>query len=239
MADTLDATEVTGDSIATGDTPSTVIPSEPSTPPEMLTKEQAEKLANEKHSTLDKRIGELEKAGKTATRAVQDAETRAQVAEEALANAERANEQKEYDGIKDNPDALSIFESKKALREAMTEFRKRETELKRKELENEETITEAKEFKVLQKATEIASKHKGVTASELVELTDGTPEKMEKMAARLSGTKPAVVQLEGKPFEPDSGAGTGGDGKYTNEQLEAMTEEQYAEYARKRDEKKK
>ena len=230
---TTDATKGTQEGIVT-DATSEETEKVPSSQPEMLTKEQAEKLANERHSKLDKRIAELEKIGTKAAKAISAAEARAQAAEEALANAERAKEEAEFEGVRDNPDALSTLKAKKAVKDAQAQLARDRAQLAREKAEHEEALSEVAKYKTAQKAAEIASKYKGVEASELIDLTDGTPEKMEKMAIRLSGGKTRESKQEEKPFQPDSGDGRGGKGKPTMEQLENEPIESYMERAKDR-----
>lgn len=214
---------------------SSEIPPEPSQPPEMLTREQAEKLANERHSKLDKRISELEKQSNRAVKGQEAAQARAQAAETAYAELQRERESQELEGIKDNPDALTIFQRKKALREMEVALNKREAEMKRREEENTEALAEVTRFKVVKQAMEIVAKpgYEDVSAEDLIELTDGTPEKMEKMALKLAKLKPKASEKT-EPFEPDSARNKGGASKPTQEQLEKMTPAQYAEWAKTR-----
>ena len=77
---------------STEDTPVIDLPSSdkptPSGEPEMLTKEQAEKLADERHSKLDKEISDLRKAQEKSTKSIEAADKRAKAAEEALRESE-------------------------------------------------------------------------------------------------------------------------------------------------------
>ena len=184
-----------------GGEPSGEKPAEPSAPPEMLTKDQAEKLADQKHSKLDTRIGVLEKQGVACAKALEAADQRAKDAEEALERAERAKEEVELEGIKDNSDALSLFTAKRAHKDAVKALAEATRKLESEKAEHAEEILEAKKWRVFSDATEIASKYKGVEASNLVELTDGSKENMEKLAKALSGTKPPK---EPKPKKPET-----------------------------------
>jgi colicin import membrane protein len=225
-----DATTEKQDAIPEGDADSATTPAVPSSEPEMLTREQAEKLANERHSKLDKRIAEQDRVISRATKAIEAAEARAEAAERALAEAERAKEESEYESVRGNPDALTTWQAKKAVKDAEAKLAKERAALEKEKSENAEALAEATEYKKIKAASEIASKYEGVEASELIELTDGSPEKMEKMAQRLG--KPKESQ-PAKP-KPDSGAGKGGPGKPTLEQLENWSEEEYMRWAKDR-----
>lgn len=228
-----DTTKGTQEDISTGDVASGEKPAESSSKPEMLTKEQAEKLANERHSKLDKRIAELEKTSTKASRALEAAEARATAAEEALANAEKAKEEAEFEGVRNNPDALSTLQAKKAVKDAQSQLARERAALAREKAEHADRLERAAKIELKETATEIASRYKGVEASELIDLTDGTPEKMEKMAVRLSGGKTTAEPPPKKePFVPDSGDGKGTPGKPTNEQMEKWTDAQYMEWAK-------
>ena len=226
-----------GQEVILDELPSADNPEQPSTQSELLTKEQAERLANERHSKLDKRISELQKLTERSTQSLKDAESRALAAEEQLERLEKAKEESEYEKVRSNPDSLSLFQERKTVREEQAALKRQKAEFERGKAEYAEAIAEATKFKTFQIASEIATKYKGVDATELMELTDGTPAKMEKMAARL-GKAVAKTTTTETPFNPDSGLGTGGAPRYTLEQLEAMTEEQYAAYVQKRDSRK-
>jgi len=211
----MDETKGLQEGVPSGDVSSVETPEAPSTSTEMLTKEQAEKLANERHSKLDREISDLKKATAKAASTIQAAEDRAQAAEAEVSKAQKAKDEAEYEAARGNPDTLTLYERNKVIREAEVELKRKQAELKRSQLEHEEAIKEIADFKITKLATEIASKYKGVEASTLIELTDGTPEKMEKLAQKLSGTKPPK-EPEEKPEPPDSGEtkGGGGDAKY-------------------------
>lgn len=88
----------------------------------------------------------------------------------------------------------------------------------------------------------LAAKH-GLEPEDLESLGISDPEALERVAERLAGTKPKGKggeeegeSGEGEPFVPDTGETTGS-GEPTHEQLEKMTMDQYAAYAKKRDTK--
>ncbi len=215
-----------------GERPSGEKPEMPSTPPETFTKEQVEKLVSERHSTLDKRIYELEKVAAKDTKARELAEQRAADAESALARAQKEKDDAEFEAIKDNPEGLTDYQRRLRHRERDAELTKRERELSRREAEQEEAVKELQVFKRTKLATEIASKYEGVDPAVLLELTDGSAEKMALLAKRLGTTPSQPVGETPKPpgFKPDSGLTSGGAKKLTDKQIEDMTVEQYAEH---------
>lgn len=216
--------------------PSGEKPKEPSTPPETYTEEQVEKLVGQRHSKLDKRIAELEKLTAKSSKAVELAEKRASDSETALIKFQKEKDDAELQTLRDNPDALTQYQIKLRHRERDAELTKRERELAQREAEHEEAIKEVQELKQTKLATEIASEYEGIEPATLLELTDGTPEKMKLLAKKI-GTLKAKSEGEGSKipgFKPDSGLTSGGVGKPTLEQMEKWTPEQYAEWASKR-----
>ncbi len=215
----------------------------PSAEPEVLTKEQAEKLANERHSKLDKRIAELEKLTSRSTKAVEAAENRAKAAEAALAEAQRRAEDSERESLKDSPDGLSLFEKEVKHREAEADLVRQKAEWEAQKATYEAEIEEAKTYRVIKMADEIAS-DKGVDAALLVSMTDAYTDstkrraKMEALAKVLPKKEPGDKFQLPKPPKPDSGRTSGRFGKPTLEQLEKMSMEQYSEYVKERDQKK-
>lgn len=81
----------------------------------------------------------------------------------------------------------------------------------------------------------IATKH-GLKAEDLSDLGISDTALLDKVAAKVAGKKPGgESSQEGQSdFKPDSGMSSGGIGKPTNEQLEKMTPDQYAAWAKDR-----
>lgn len=189
----------------------------PSPEPEMLTKEQAEKLANERHSKLDKRIAELEKTTAKQVKALEVALTRAKAAEDALAQAERKS-------LGEDSDALSLYEAK-------LQAKKDHDALQVEMATYAEEIADAKQYRISKMADEIAAEY-GVDPSLLISLTDGTRVKMENLAKVLPQKEDE--QAKKTPKKPDSLKTIGGSREPTAEDLEKMSPEDYAEWAKKR-----
>ncbi len=216
----------------------------PSAEPEVLTKEQAEKLANERHSKLDKRIAELEKAGKHSAKALELAEARVKAADAALTEANRKAEEAERMALGESPDALSIFEAKVKHRQTVDNFEQQRAKEEAKWAEHEADIEEARAYKVIRMADEISAES-GVDAVLLVSMTDAytdSTKRREKMEA-LSRVLPKKEAGDDKPNltkppKPDSGRTSGKFGKPTLKQLEDMPMEEYTEYVKGRDKRK-
>ena len=211
---------------------------------EMLTREQAEKLANERHSKLDARIAELAMMGERATKALEAAKNRADAAEKAVRDAQKAAEDAERRALGDDPDALSLFEAKAAHREAVARLEGEKEELVNQRAELADDIAEVKQYKVTKLADEIAEAGKDaqghkVDPALLIQLTDGSKEAMEKLAKVLplkeaGGDAPNLT----KPPAPDSGRRSTAFGNATAEQRQSWTMEQYAAWFAEYDKKK-
>ncbi len=206
----------------------------PSTEPEMLTKEQAEKLANEKHSKLDRRIFELEKAQEKSTKALEAAANRAKAAEASLALAKKQTEEAERRSLGDTPDAMKLFEARIAHRQAEDALAEKMRQFEEEKTQWDDVVNEAKQYKVVKMADEIASEYE-VDSSLLVSMTDGSREKMEKLAKVLPKKEDKVTI----PKPPDSGKKSRVLTNPTVEQLEHMTMEQHVAWAAERNKNKR
>jgi hypothetical protein len=224
------------DDVTVIDTPSQEDSQSPSEEPEMLTKDQAEKLANEKHSKLDRRISELEKSGEKATKALDAAVKRAEAAEQRLAQAEKEKMEAERKALGDSPDAIDLFEEKMKLKQAKDALEEENRKIAEAKAEWEDVLEEARLFKTTKLAEEIASEYE-VDASLLVTLTDGSKEKMETLAKSLP-KKTAEDKVE-IPKPPDSSKKSRVLTNPTVEQLNKMSMEEYASYVAERDKNKR
>ena len=185
--------------------PSEESPGKPSTPPETYTREQVDQEIATKHSKLDKRLGELEKAGTRSTAALEAANRRTAVAEESLAVAQVEKDRAELEAAKGSPDALSLYQAKIAARERKATLDQRESDLTQKESDHADEIAEARSGKKAILATTIA-RETGADANQLLTLTDGSEEKMRSLAEVLPKLNAPVVSAN----IPDSGTGKGG-----------------------------
>ena len=194
----------------------------PSLEPKTYTEKEVDKLIRERHSTLDKRIADLNKQLKL--KEEEAGEVRSLKAK--LAELEEEQERKELAEAGDNPDLKRQIQDRKAFKQRQSDLEKRERELKARELEHEEAIKEMTQYNLGKLAGEIVSKYPGIEAADLIELGDGSPEKMEKIAQRLS-------RKEAPGLRPDSGISVGS-GEPTIEQLDKMTPEEYAEWRKRK-----
>jgi len=220
-----DAETKPGDALPNEGQPSTGGESKPSTQPEVFTKEQVE----ERHSKLDKTIATLTKQNEASKRAIEDAKTKTDSYAKRLAEIEEEKARGELEGIRDNPDALSLWQARQAHREAVKELETQRASFEQERGQFLTDLEEVKSYKTFKGAMEIASKpeYKGVDAQKLVDLTDGSSEKMEGLARLLKAGmgQPAVTVTL-----PDSGKSTGGAGEPTAEELAEMPIEQYAQW---------
>ncbi len=206
---------------------SEVQPPKDSKPPKTYTEDEVERKFSQQRSVLDKRITELEKQLTKTGKALDLTTKRASEAENAYARIQKEKEDDEYEGIKDNPDAISIYQAKKRNQEREAELSKKEKELEEHKAEHEEALSELRTFKLTQEAQAIAAKYEGVDAELLIRLTDKSPEKMELLASQLGALKAKKALT---PPLPDSGLSIGGQGKLTDEQIEKMSVEEYAKH---------
>lgn len=198
--------------------------------PETYTKEQVQKLISDERAQAGRKLAEATKAADRAVKVLEGVEQRAKDAEEVLARLQNEKDEAELQVARDNPDALNTFQARQTLRTKETELKRKEQELTRRELEAKEALEAVNKFRKEQKAAEIGAQY-GVDALILLTITDGSPEKMEVAAKALSQGK---TKKETPTIKPDSGLTSGGAGRPTAEQLEAMTPDQYAEWAKPR-----
>ena len=199
---------------------------------ELLTKEQVDK----RQSKLDKRIFELEKAQEKSTKAIEAAAKRAQVAEDALVEARKKTQEAERAALGDTPEAVRLFDARVAQREAADALEERQRRFDDERAEWEDTIAEAKQYKTTRLANEIASEY-DVDSELLVSLTDGSREKMERLAKSLPKKEADDKTRLRRP--PDSGRKSTVLTNPTVEQLNNMSMEQYAAYVAQRNKDKR
>ncbi|MCK9598830.1 MAG: hypothetical protein M0R06_07325 [Sphaerochaeta sp.] len=116
-------------------------------------------------------------------------------------------ERSKYEG---NPEGLSLWEEKRKLREERAAHLRDKQALEKQRQDLEEELKEAKELKAHKQAVEIAKDYTGVDPADLVDLTDGSRERMEALAKRLGKPKEVKVPPPAKgETKPDSGASKG------------------------------
>jgi len=226
---TMDAKVEPSDSVKT----SVETPPEPSTPTKMIPQEEVDKLIGERHSTLDKKVAELTKSVEAQSKAAQLAEERAAAAEEILARAEDARAEAEFRAIPpDNTDALSLYQQRMAHKQAVRDFEAAKKEHEKSVALHAAELAEAQSFKALKVASDIVAKpeYAGINPSDLVELTDGSPDKMESLAKKLAAGKTVITPTNQLGYQPETlpytDLSSGASGEPTMEQRENMTMEQ-------------
>lgn len=208
---------------------------EPSTPPKTYKQEEVDKLLSERHSTLDKEIAGLKKTIASNTKGSEGMKARLKAAEETATQLRAAAERAEFDAIpRDNPDALSLFTARQAHREDVRTHEANVATFEEQKAEFEADIAAVKEYKKLQAAVEIVSRDefKGVKAKDLVDYTDGSPDKMENLAKVLKLTVGEIPPSQPPEIPPDTGGGQGSAGQLTTEQADKMSMEDYASHPR-------
>lgn len=203
---------------------------EPSTPPKTYQQEDVDKLVAGVQSGLDKEIAGLKKSAAANAKATANLKTQLEAEKGRADELQKAKEQAEFDAIpRDNPDALSLYTARQAHREDVRAHEANVAEFDAMKAEWQEAVTAAKAYKTLQAATEIVSRDefKGVKADDLVELTDGSPDKMEALAKALKLTIGGTPPSTGPEIPPDTGGGQGAAGQLTTEQADKMSMEEY------------
>jgi len=218
----MDGKENTKQDALQGTGQSSVEKTSPSLEPKTYTEKEVDKLIRERHSILDKQIADLNKQLKLK----EEEAGEVQSLKAKLAELEEEQERKELAEAGDNPDLKRQIQDRKISRQRQADLAKRERELKARELEHEEAIKAVTQYNLGKLAGGIASKYPGIEAADLIELSDGSPEKMEKIAQRLS-------KKEAPGLRPDSGISVGS-GEPTIEQLDKMTPEEYAEWRKRK-----
>jgi len=185
--------------------------------PKTYTEGELQKVVSD---TLAKRGRELAAEHKTRADKAERQVTglQAQIAQAKAASEALQRQMDELEEAKfgDNPDALSLHRSRQQIRadRARGEQEKADLDVKRQELETD--LAEAKAYKVQKEADAVAAKYDGVDAQDLVDYTDGTPEKMEALAQKLGKpkkAKPKAGETEGAEsgdLHPDDGTTAGG-----------------------------
>ncbi len=205
---------------------------EPSTPPKNYTQGEVEKLVAGVQSGLDKKVDALTKTIESNKTSNETLKTQLKDASTKIALAEKAREEAEFNSVdRTNPDALAKWSSEQALKQRARDLDSREADINTKSAQFETDMVDVKEFKSLQAASEIASRDefKGVKATDLTSLTDGSPDKMEALAKILviANTTPTQTPTQDPEIPPDPGQNVGGAGQLSIEQMDVMSPEDY------------
>ena len=167
-----------------------------------------------------------------------------------IADWERQREQAELEEARRDPDKLAAWQKKQTQKTRDAEFAKREQDVKkreqdlaRREAEQEATVRATQEAQLGMKVYEIAAKYDlnpEELRKDMKDLNLTTLEQLEKYAKRMSTTGERPPGGEGAKVTtaPVTVPTSSGHGEPTQEQLEKMSMEDYAAYAKKRNAKK-
>ena len=193
--------------------------------PETYTKEQVDKIRSDTLATAGRERAEIQKAADAAKKALDDSMQRLSDLEAEIETLRKEKDDTELEAARQNPDALSVLQAKQALRTQQANIEKKEREIQRREAEIEESTKALREAGRMAEAQQLAREY-DVDAQQLIDLTDGSRDKMEALAKRLQ--KPAASGQE-STTKPDSGVTTGTRGKLTKEQAHKLPMDQYAQ----------
>ena len=198
----MDAPTKTKDALPTGQ-PSEVEKKGPSTPPEMITKDQAEKLADAKHSKLDREVARLTKSNEAITQKLADADAK---------ESERQRERDEA-AVREaagDPVKLTALQGQKAFRDEQATHKKDVANLTKREADWQERVDKVEAAELRDSIKAIADKHK-VDVKQLTELGVTDLKAIEGIAKALA---------KAKPFNPDPGDDVGGVERTEQERLD-------------------
>jgi chromosome segregation ATPase len=163
-------------------------------------------------------------------------ETQIRASQDTITALQKQIDEVEEGRYKDNPDAMSVYQMKRQLRDERAKLLEGKQELDRQRQEHQAEIDESKAYKRLRKAQEIAARYTGINPEELVNLTDGSDERMEALAKRIGKPKqePKPKTEPTAEVKPDSGVTSGG-GQLTPEIADKLSMEEYAARRKKED----
>lgn len=193
--------------------------------PETYTKEQVDKIRSDTLAVAGREKAEVQKAAEAAKKSLESTQQKLSELEAELETMRREKDEAELETARQNPEALSVLQTKQSLRNQQAAIERKEREIQRREAEIEESAKAIKESGRKARAQEIAREY-GVDASTLIDLTDGSNEKMEALAKKLQ--KPSASGQEPQS-KPDSGVTSGTKGKLTKTQAHALPMDQYAQ----------
>lgn len=137
---------------------------------------------------------------------------------EALKQVQSRQDQKELDGLKDDPDEYKRVKGLQDGRRQADEASLSMAEAEETKRQAKETLSKAEGILTKIKADEIASRD-GLDADTLLKLSDGKVEKMEELAKHLSKDG---AKTRPPSFKPDGGETTGGSGGGKKPSLEEL-----------------
>ena len=175
----MDAPTKTKDALQKGQ-PSEVKKGEPSTPPKMLTEDQANKLADEKHSKLDTKISRLEKSLVTANE-------RATAVEAKEVERQRERDEAAVRDADGDPAKLTALQARKKFRDEQAEHKKVVVEWEKGKADFQLRIDKVEAAELKAEIQAIADKHK-VDLTSLTDLNITDPKAIEGVAKAMADT---------------------------------------------------
>lgn len=178
------------------------------------TREQVEKMVSDRLAAVGREAKALRDKEK------QVADELRQIADARL-EFQRQKEEAELETARDDPTELSRIKREQKLRQQQQAAERKEAELVDREAKAADREKEADEKLAKVAAVTIASKYEGVVPEDLLNFTDGSPDKMEVLAQKLSGKKGTAPRMK-----IDSGVTAGGGKGLTVEAIRKMSPEE-------------
>ena len=191
------------------------------------TKEQVDKIRSDTLAAAGRERVKVEKALEDANKQLERLDEERKVEEEELERLKQERDEAEASHVDGKPDALSALQQRQKLRAAAAELTKREREIQRREADLNEGLKTIQRMKLQSDAESLALEY-GVSSKTLLELTDGSREKMEALAKVLPRDRKDLPDST-NITKPDSGVTTGTRGKLTKEQAHKLPMDQYAQ----------
>lgn len=178
-----------------------------------------------KEKQLAKSLRETQAAMEAVEKNFQATSTRLEVVENQIT-------QREMEGVRDNPNLLTLYQEKQSLSSRLREHEKKERDLAVREARVASIEAEAQETKKDALLSLLADK---VTVDKLEKLKAQSMEALEAIVDIIGRTSPALPAPGAPEFKPDSGISSAGGGEITPEWAEKATPEEYAERRKKQD----
>lgn len=161
-------------------------------------------IADAVHQALSdagRAASDLERKGEEAARVLKEAQKERAEAEK----MRREQEQQELERFSGDPEGLEVVKARQRQRVRDEEFRRKQEDLDLRDSLLKEKESKYKDSELKASVEGIVTKYPGVVAEDLLTFTDGTPEKMEALAKRLSAIRPVKP-----PLRIGSGLSSGG-----------------------------
>ena len=150
----------------------------------------------------------LAEAGRKAKQESESLQSQIKASNDTIAALQKQLDDAEDGHFKNNPDALTVSQMRRQLRDERAKLLQEKTELDNQRKAHQTELDEAKSYRVLRLAEKVAEGYTDVDPQELVDLTDGSQERMEVLAKRIGVAKDAKTG-EATWLKPDSGVTSG------------------------------